>query len=103
MPSINGRGHIIPTLIAIIFAALGSIGGAIAALPIDACARPSTYPYGPSVAATDAVMYIAYDKGGRSMSSSGGSPVRGLERTACSGLDTRAVLTAPILRCCRMA
>jgi hypothetical protein len=64
MQSINGRGQIIPTFVAFVFAVFGLVGGANAALPVDACARPSNYPYGPSSAATDAVTFTAYDKSG---------------------------------------
>ncbi len=64
MQSINGRGQSIPTFIAFVFAAIAMIDSTIAAVPIDACARPSTYPFGPSVAASDAVTFTAYDKSG---------------------------------------
>lgn len=65
MQSIIGRDRVVRTFVAFVLAAFALIGDAIAALPVDACAPPSTYPYAPSVAATDVVVFTAFDKSGR--------------------------------------
>jgi hypothetical protein len=85
MRSIDRRGRVIPTFMAFVFAALALIDVATAALPIDACARPSTYPYGPSVAATDAAAFTAYDKNGNAFNVQ-------FWREPCPGAGTNSLL-----------